>query len=95
MAHQDDLGVVVKQILNGRQSCTDTSIVGYNAILQRHVKINAHKNALTIDIGVTNGLLCESHVIPLSLHVSLNADFLLPGKKKCKPNTDVQAKYLS
>ena len=67
MAHENDLGVVLLQILDGGDGGAHAGVVGHDAVLQRHVEVDAHEHALAVHIDVADGLLGESHFAPLSI----------------------------
>lgn len=62
MAHEDDASVVLNEIVDGGQGSLDTGGVANDAILDRHVEVNADENALAVDIDVADGLLGKGHV---------------------------------
>ena len=62
VAHEDDASVVLNEIVDGGQGSLDTGGVANDAILDRHVKVNADENALAVDIDVADGLLGKGHV---------------------------------
>ena len=62
VAHEDDAGVVVDQVLDGREGSVDAGGVTDNAVLDRHVEVDADEDALAVDVDVADGLLGESHV---------------------------------
>ena len=41
VAHEDNAGVVLDKVLNGGQSSDDTGGIANDAVLQRHVEVNA------------------------------------------------------
>lgn len=62
MGEQDDLGALLGQFADGRRDALDAGRVGDHAVLDRHVEIDAHQNALAGDVGqIVEGL--ESHQI--------------------------------
>ena len=67
VAHEDDLGALVLEVLDGRDGGAHAGVVGHDAVLQRHVEVDAHEDALARDVGVAHGLLGESHVHSLEL----------------------------
>ena len=62
MAHEDDASVVLNEVVDGGQGSLDTGGVANDAILDRHVEVNADENALAVDIDVADGLLGKGHV---------------------------------
>ena len=62
VAHEDDASVVLNEIVDGGQGSLDAGGVANDAILDRHVKVNADENALAVDIDVADGLLGKGHV---------------------------------
>ena len=56
VTHKDDLGASLKQIVNGGKSSANTRVVGYHAILQRHVEVNANDDALASRLHRFNSL---------------------------------------
>ena len=62
VAHEDDASVVLNEVVDGGQGSLDAGGVANDAILDRHVKVNADKNALAVDIDVADGLLGKGHV---------------------------------
>ena len=62
VAHEDDASVVLNEIVDGGQGSLDTGSVTNDAILDRHVEVNADENALAVDIDVADGLLGKGHV---------------------------------
>ena len=62
VAHEDDLGVVVNEVLDGGDGGLDARGIAHDAIGHRHVEVHAHEDALAVDIDVADGLLGESHV---------------------------------
>ena len=62
VAHEDDAGVVLDQVVDGRQGGLDAGGVANDAVLDRHVEVNADEDALAVDVDVADGLLGESHV---------------------------------
>ena len=62
VAHEDDASVVLNEVVDGGQGSLDTGGVANDAILDRHVKVNADENALSVDIDVADGLLGKGHV---------------------------------
>ena len=63
MAHQDDCRVVLLEVRDGGDGRTNTRVVGDDAILQGHVEVDSHEDALAVDVDVTNGLLGKCHVV--------------------------------
>ena len=61
MRHQNDAGPVVPQILDGGQTLADAGVVsddgGARLMVQRHVKVYAHEDALAGEIKITNRFL--------------------------------------
>ncbi len=57
MAHEDDASIVLNEIVDGGQGSLDTGGVANDAILDRHVEVNADENALAVNIDVADGLL--------------------------------------
>ena len=51
MRHEDDLGAVGAQSLDGRQGGTDTAVIGDRGAVQRNVEIRADENALALEIS--------------------------------------------
>lgn len=62
MAHEDDASVVLNEVVDSGQGCLDAGGVANDAILDRHVEVNADENALAVDIDVADGLLGKGHV---------------------------------
>ncbi len=62
MAHEHDAGTVLLQILDRRDSGLDAGVIRDNAVLQGHIEVDAHEDALALDVDVANCLLGESHV---------------------------------
>ena len=62
VAHEDDASVVLNEIVDGGQGSLDTGGVANDAILDRHVEVNADENALAVDIDIADGLLGKGHV---------------------------------
>ena len=62
VAHEDDASVVLNEVVDGGQGSLDTGGVANDAILDRHVEVNADENALAVDIDVADGLLGKGHV---------------------------------
>ncbi len=62
MGEQDDLGALFGKFADGRQHALDAGGVGDLAVLDGHVEVNAHQNALAGDVGeIVEGL--EAHEI--------------------------------
>ena len=61
VAHEDDLGALVLEVLDGGDGGAHARVVGDDAVLQGHVEVNAHEDALARDVRVANGLLGECH----------------------------------
>jgi hypothetical protein len=62
MAHEHDAGTVLLQILDRRDSGLDAGVIRDNAVPQGHIEVDAHEDALALDVDVANCLLGESHV---------------------------------
>ena len=62
VAHEDDARVVIDQVLDRGQRGLDAGGVADDAVLDRHVEVNADQDALAVDIDVADGLLGERHV---------------------------------
>ena len=62
VAHEDDASIVLNEIVDGGQGSLDAGGVANDAILDRHVEVNADENALAVDIDVADGLLGKGHV---------------------------------
>ena len=62
VAHEDNASIVLNEIVDGGQGSLDTGGVANDAILDRHVEVNADENALAVDIDVADGLLGKGHV---------------------------------
>ena len=62
VAHEDDASVVLNEVVDGGQGSLDAGGVANDAILDRHVEVNADENALAVDIDVADGLLGKGHV---------------------------------
>ena len=62
VAHEDDASVVLNEVVDGGQGSLNTGGVANDAILDRHVEVNADENALAVDIDVADGLLGKGHV---------------------------------
>ena len=62
VAHEHDAGAVLLEVLDGGDGGLDARVVGDDTVLQGHVEVNAHDDALALDVDVANGLLGESHV---------------------------------
>src|SRR5438045_916012 len=62
MRHEYGPGAVFAKVANGRESRADPGIVEDRAslLVERHVKVDAHKHALTANIDVTNRLLVHA-----------------------------------
>lgn len=54
MREKDDLGILLQKFDDGRNSGTDTIIIGDDSSLMRNIKINTDKNLLTIDLEVSD-----------------------------------------
>lgn len=51
MAGEDDLGPILEQVLDGGHGGADAGVVGDVLVLvQRHVQIRAHQDALTLQL---------------------------------------------
>ena len=61
VAHEDDLGALVLEVLDGGDGGADAGVVGDDAVLQGDVEVDAHEDALARDVGVADGLLGEGH----------------------------------
>ena len=83
VAHEDDASVVIDQVLDGRESGLDAGGVAHDAILDRHVEVDADEDALAVDVDVADGLLSESHV--QSFLYRARAVSPLAGKKGATP----------
>ena len=55
MRHQDELCIVVEQVFDGRQRRLDAEVIGYDAVLQRHVEVATAQDTLACDICLLNG----------------------------------------
>ena len=62
VAHENDASVVLNEVVDGGQGSLDAGGVANDAILDRHVEVNADENALAVDIDVADGLLGKGHV---------------------------------
>ena len=62
VAHEDDASIVLDEVVDGGQGSLDAGGVANDAILDRHVEVNADENALAVDIDVADGLLGKGHV---------------------------------
>ena len=61
VAHEDDLGALVLEVLDRGDRGADAGVVRDDAILQGDVEVHAHEDALARDVGVADGLLGEGH----------------------------------
>ena len=61
-SHEDDASIVLDEVVDGGQGSLDAGGVANDAILDRHVEVNADENALAVDIDVADGLLGKGHV---------------------------------
>ena len=61
MRHQNDAGPVVPQILDGGQALADAGVVSdygcARLMVQRHVEVHAHEDALAGEIKITDRFL--------------------------------------
>jgi hypothetical protein len=58
MRGQDQSRPFAQRIFNGRQSLSDTRVIGHAAIIREwNIEIHAHENALTIQVQVLYGEL--------------------------------------
>ena len=64
VAHEDDASVVLNEVLDRGERGGDARGVAHDAVLDGDVEVDAAKDALAVDIDVTDGLLGESHVVP-------------------------------
>ncbi len=62
VAHQDQRGALLQDVLDGGQRGADALVVRDRAVLHRDVEVDAHQDALALEIDVANGLLV--HGIP-------------------------------
>ncbi len=51
MREQNDFRALLGEFANGRRHALDAGGVGHLAVLDRHVQIDAHENALAGDVG--------------------------------------------
>ena len=64
MGEQDDLGALVREFQDGRCNALDTRRVGDLAIRHRHIEIDAHKDALAVDVTeIVEGLERRHEII--------------------------------
>ena len=61
VAHEDDLGALVLEVLDRGDGGADAGVVRDDAVLQGDVEVHAHEDALARDVGVADGLLGEGH----------------------------------
>ena len=57
VAHQDEGGPFVQDVLNRRQCRADPGVIGNRTVLQGNIEIDAHEHALALQINITNRLL--------------------------------------
>ena len=55
MGQQDHLPALVGDLVDGRQDALDAGRIGDPAVLHRHVEIDAHEDALSLDVGLVEG----------------------------------------
>ena len=61
VAAQNDLGAIIDQLFDGRQSRVDTVVIGDHAVLHRDVEVAANQHALTSVVFIVNGLFTQTH----------------------------------
>ena len=61
VAAQDDLGAIIDQLFDGRQSRVDTVVIGDHAVLHRDVEVAANQHALASVVFIVNGLFTQTH----------------------------------
>ena len=66
MAHEDDAGVVLHEVLDRGEGRLDAGGVTHDTVLDGHVEVDAAQDALAVDVDVANGLLGKGHVWVLS-----------------------------
>ena len=78
VAHQNQAAAVVKHIADRRKCALDPGVVFDDPILDRHIEIDAHHNALSFEIDIAQSLL---------VHFLLHFKLWVQNKKGGRPCT--------
>ena len=75
---------MIKQVLDGGESTTDTGVITNNAVFDRNIEIYTYKDFLPVYIDIANGFFIE------------HTDFLLKNDKKgdCSGKTETITFYV-
>ena len=85
VAHEDDASVVLDEILDGGKGSLDAGGIAHDAVLDRHIEVNANENAFAVDIDVADGLLGKGHVCFYLSYMCARMCARFPIKKDATP----------
>ena len=85
MAHKDDASVVLDEILDSGKGSLDAGGIAHDAVLDRHIEVNANENALAVDIDIADGLLGKGHVCFYLSYMCARMCARFPIKKDATP----------